>query len=1169
MKIILYVTACLFMTGPWFSQVMVSASGQDVNQSEIEDSQVAISASDESPAISIEAVTSLKQQLSSLENLSPENKAEAESFFDQAMEQLRRGDEQAAATAKWEGLRADAPALLQDLNDKLETPVEPFELSVQPDATLVSLEQRLANVRQQLDEAEKELVSRKNESIRRADRRAEINERVPDLTEKIAEIDESLSGLSTPGASVEVIQAQKAFRLATRLASERELNALAAELRAYDATVSLVELEPQIAQRKLTRLQAEFESLVEYISKQRLLEATQREREAKSTVSKVYPVLQPIAEENVRLTQLRTGPDGLTSKIKETADELIKTKAAVAQVREMETEIVEKLRLPGMKAIAGPMLYQMLSDLPRISDLQRSIYLRNRLMSGVRFKMADVRTQKSRLDDRTDEVAATLQNVSQQTDASQRESLTSSAEQLFTQRRQLLHDLEVDYTTYFNELNELNAAQQQLLTLSLDVNESADTNLMWIRANDTYTWSDFTECGAVLRWVCLPENWRQVGNDAWAAINASPVLCIASVVLFIALAIGRKTFKAALGELGVEAAKSYLVPFSTTVKALAYTILLTLLWPSLIFSLGFCLYQYMGAAEFSRAVGRGLIASAEVCLLLELTRRLLGKDGLAESHFKWSNRRILSLRRNLLWLMLISLPLVFLSTHIQWEGVSERKESLGRLLSIAALIVVAVFMHLVLRTRSNSGQEHRSRNPTSAGRVIYWISVLLPLFVASLSFFGFHFTARQLSLRIFYTACLALGMLIIQGLAVRWLRLVRGNFALHQAELRREAKRQAVESETKSIDEAEVDTEPEIDLQKINVQTRKLLQVFVAVTVAVGLWFIWLDVLPGSSWFEIPIWSTAREVSRIVEGPDGKGIPKIVNEFQIVTPGLVLLAVMVAFIAFLASRNVPGLVEVGLPQSAPLDAGARYALSTILRYALIAIGIIAASSILGISWSKVQWLVAALSVGVGFGLQELVANFVSGLILLFERPVRVGDIVTVDGVTGVVTRMQIRATTVRNWDRQDYLVPNKDLITGRVLNWTLSSKVNRVVINVGVAYGSDARHVRQLLQQILREHDNIMYDPTPMVTFEQFGDSTLDFVVRAYLANHDSRLETINDLHTIIHERFAEDGIEIAFPQRDINIRTLPESGETGLSSLDGANAPETDADLWGRQSRD
>ena len=148
-------------------------------------------------------------------------------------------------------------------------------------------------------------------------------------------------------------------------------------------------------------------------------------------------------------------------------------------------------------------------------------------------------------------------------------------------------------------------------------------------------------------------------------------------------------------------------------------------------------------------------------------------------------------------------------------------------------------------------------------------------------------------------------------------------------------------------------------------------------------------------------------------------------------------------------------LELILLQKLPLDAGARYAVTTIFRYILLVVGCIFALGYLKIPWSNYSWLVAAISVGLGFGLQEIVANFVSGLILLLERPVRVGDVVTIDGTTGVVSRIQMRATTVTNWDNQELVVPNKDLISGKLLNWTLSSVVNRIALKFGVAYGTD------------------------------------------------------------------------------------------------------------------
>jgi potassium efflux system protein len=176
-------------------------------------------------------------------------------------------------------------------------------------------------------------------------------------------------------------------------------------------------------------------------------------------------------------------------------------------------------------------------------------------------------------------------------------------------------------------------------------------------------------------------------------------------------------------------------------------------------------------------------------------------------------------------------------------------------------------------------------------------------------------------------------------------------------------------------------------------------------------------------------------------------------------------------------------------------------------------------------------------VGLGFGLQEVVANFVCGLILLLERPIRVGDVVTVEGTTGTVTRIRMRATTITNWDRKELVVPNKTLITSTLLNWTLSASITRVVIPVGVAYGSDTEKARRILLDTAADHPLVLDDPAPMAAFEGFADSTLSLSLRAYLPCPDNRTRTITDLHAEIDKRFAAAGIEIAFPQLDLHIR--------------------------------
>jgi potassium efflux system protein len=249
----------------------------------------------------------------------------------------------------------------------------------------------------------------------------------------------------------------------------------------------------------------------------------------------------------------------------------------------------------------------------------------------------------------------------------------------------------------------------------------------------------------------------------------------------------------------------------------------------------------------------------------------------------------------------------------------------------------------------------------------------------------------------------------------------------------------------------------------------------------------------------------------------------------------VLLVVAVAIVAV---RNLPGLLEFSVLRTSTIEAGTRNAIYTLCQYAVIGLALVALSNILKLDWAKFGWMAAALSVGLGFGLQEVVANFVCGLIVLFERPIRVGDVVTIEGTTGTVTNINMRATTITNWDRQDFVVPNKNLITGTILNWTLSTSVNRVVIPVGVAYGTNTDQARQILLDVAAEHPKVLDDPKPLASFEQFADSSLSLALRAYLPNLDNRLGTITELHTEIMMRFAAAGIEIPFPQQDFHLRS-------------------------------
>ena len=231
----------------------------------------------------------------------------------------------------------------------------------------------------------------------------------------------------------------------------------------------------------------------------------------------------------------------------------------------------------------------------------------------------------------------------------------------------------------------------------------------------------------------------------------------------------------------------------------------------------------------------------------------------------------------------------------------------------------------------------------------------------------------------------------------------------------------------------------------------------------------------------------------------------------------------------------------------PAGRGVGYALTTTVHYAVLLVGFLLAISAAGVDLNKVSLLAGAFGVGIGFGLQNVVNNFVSGLILLYERPVQLGDMVEVGGTTGEVRRIGIRSSTIRTFQGAEVIVPNSNLISDRVVNWTFSDRRRRIELQVGVAYGTDPQRVLLILLAVARAHPDVLDDPAPQALMLGFGDSSLDFELRAWTALFDTYVVTQSELAIALHRALAEAGIEIPFPQRDLHLRS---SDEAALRAL-------------------
>ena len=670
--------------------------------------------------------------------------------------------------------------------------------------------------------------------------------------------------------------------------------------------------------------------------------------------------------------------------------------------------------------------------------------------------------------------------------------------------------------------------------------------LVWLRNQTRFALADILQAWAGLRWLVRPAQLRLVVTSAILGGKKHPAtiaLLVAALVLLVVLASRIRRRIVTLGNQLTRGRRDRLRP---TWGVLLWSIVLAsppslIMWAiadlidagsSAAISSSPEGGRGIGSAAYPPAFADGLRMTAAALLPFELFRQLVRPDGLAVRHFDCDPKVLLGVRRWLRVLIDAGIPAVLICGICESLLGGRLASSTGRVAMVIGLLLAATTAIGVLRPGGELMTHQRVVSPQ--GWVFklrsLWaiLAATLALGIAAAALAGYESGAVLLIVRLYWTAWLALGLFTIGGLTYRWI--------LHQhRRLAWAVHREKMETAARVGDSpVELPPQPVTGAAEISEQTRRLARTILATAGFIGLLMVWSPVLPAMQILdEVQLWRTT--------GPE--------DEIVWVTLRNLLMALPIVILTFASVRNLPGLIESVLLEKLPIDKAARYAITTLASYAIATLGILTAANAVMLRWDSIQWLVAALGVGLGFGLQEIFANFVSGLILLFEQPIRVGDIVTLGDTTGMVSRIRMRATTVTNWDRQELVIPNKDLITGRLINWTLSDSTNRIVINVGVAYASDPDEACDILRQICADHPAVVAEPAPVVTFEGFGDSSLNLVLRCYLSTLDDRLKIVHQLHSMIHRRFKENGVEIPFPQRDLNFKNLPDSLTSSMHS--------------------
>ena len=474
---------------------------------------------------------------------------------------------------------------------------------------------------------------------------------------------------------------------------------------------------------------------------------------------------------------------------------------------------------------------------------------------------------------------------------------------------------------------------------------------------------------------------------------------------------------------------------------------------------------------------------------------------------------------------------------------------LGELNTIAALIFCVVMIAPRFNSALRSFEKSQSKRNNVVVKTIQVLLQLIPVGLIVLVVLGYYYTALNLIQHMINSYIAWCVWFILRQTVYRGITVSSRRLAHRRLQEKRRQKAEDLNDTPPSDDVVLVTAQEEgLALNEVRSQLLRFADLFIWTTLFAIFYFVWSDLITVASYLrDITLWQQSSQV-------DGVSVTESITLFNL------LVALVIIAITYVLVRNISGILEVLVFSRVKLSQGTPYTITTLLTYVIVAIGGAWAFATLGMSWSKLQWLFAALSVGLGFGMQEIFANFVSGIILLFERPIRVGDTVTINDVTGTVAKIRIRAITIIDPDRKEVIVPNKSFVTGQVTNWALSNTVTRLIVNIGVAYGSDLALVKRLLLQAANEQPGILKDPEPHALFLSFGASTLDHELRVYVGQLSERTSVTDALNRRINELFAENNIDIAFNQLDVFIKNNDSGEEIPFVNMNAVKLANTQA---------
>ncbi|UDM06048.1 mechanosensitive channel MscK [Halomonas sp. NyZ770] len=952
---------------------------------------------------------------------------------------------------------------------------------------LQQLQSQLAEVNSQLLAAQT-LPERAQQAISEALQRAETLRREHDTREALL-ADRQLSARE----DAQLIQ----WRLERSLA-EQEVSLNQRELSANSRLRELAQQRRELLALQIDHQEQRLNLLQGVIDRQRRLQSEQAIADAARDdplIAEGHPVVLRAQQMNQTLSlELLRATDRANSIVREN----IEAQRQLELVRQLQRSLNEQLEAIRGSQLLSRILREQRQSLPVIvprRDLQDEI-------ADLRLKQFDLIRQRDQL--RQGERLATQRL--QEAGVEVTPGLVDSLTRLYQSRRELVEQLEQSYGSLLSAAIELQLNQQQLLTTTHDLRATIDEQLFWVANSRPLDLNWVRQLPNYLQQEWQQGEWRAVLPNRWQGLGWDMLVGAPLLLLSLTLLGLRSRIKAALARLHSQIGRLKSDTQLHTPKAVLMNALLALPGPLALAGAGVALRTAEGALAMGLAPA--LLQLSLSWGVVALGRRLLVPDGVAERHFTWAPAYNARLRQLLGGLGIALVPVVGIAAMSEQmeTPLAMRPVAMG-LFMLGLLAMAWWLMQLILA--------HVPIFGVRLFRLVLGLAMAsVPLVMLGLVAWGYEYTALRLVARFAMTLYLLGLWVVVEATVVRSLAVAARRLAYRRALARRRA--QVQEGAEGGL---EVVEEPPLDMEKINTQSLRLSKLILLIGFSLLLYLVWSDLLAVLGYLDqVALW----------DADEGDLVDNSLSLSDFFT------ALLVVAITFIMARNLPGLLEVMVLSRLALKQGSAYAISSLLSYTIVGTGVVMSLATLGVSWDKLQWLVAALSVGLGFGLQEIFANFISGLIILFERPIRIGDTITLGNLHGTVSRIRIRATTVTDFDRKEIIIPNKTFVTDQLINWSLSDNVTRVVLTYGVAHGSDLPLVHQLLRQAADENPRVLADPEPQVFYLNYGPHSLNFELRIFVNDLLDRLFAADEVNCRVDELFREAGVRVAFEQMDV-----------------------------------